>query len=224
MISLFVVVEGPTEETFVNQVLSPHLQAHSIWATPIIVKTRQNRDGTKQTGGSVKWSKCLKELRDLLRTPTARLTTMFDYYRLPRDFPGVVTDVDPLTTAEHVAAIEAALGRAVGNDRFVPYVQRHEFEALVLASIDMLGDLMDPMDRPGWKALRLEIEGIPPEDVNDGVNTAPSKRLEHHIASYQKVLHGPMATTLAGLPAIRAACPRFDAWVTKLETLATETP
>ncbi len=204
-----------------NTVMAPHLRAHSVWATPIIVKTRQNVDGTKETGGAVKWAKCLKELRDLLRNPNARLTTMFDYYKLPRAFPGVATEIDPITTAEHVAVIEAALTRAVDNERFVPYVQRHEFEALVLASIDMLGDLMDPIDRPGWKALKKEIEGIPPEDVNDGVNTAPSKRLERNIASYRKVLHGPMVTAHAGLPAIRAACPRFDAWVTKLESLAT---
>jgi hypothetical protein len=35
-----------------------------------------------------------------------------------------------------------------------------------------------------------------------------------------KTFHGPLLAMEIGLPAIRAACPRFDAWLTRLEHLS----
>jgi hypothetical protein len=37
--------------------------------------------------------------------------------------------------------------------------------------------------------------------------------------AYDKKLHGPEIIELAGLAAIRHECPRFDAWVSRLEAL-----
>jgi hypothetical protein len=112
----------------------------------------------------------------------------------------------------------------VGDRRLIPYLQRHELEALVLAALPALRDLFDAKDAlAGIDALEREIGASPPEDVNDGRETAPSKRLMRHIPGYRKVLHGPDAARAAGLPALRRACPRFDAWVRQLESLgATE--
>jgi hypothetical protein len=62
----------------------------------------------------------------------------------------------------------------------------------------------------------------PPEDINDGLHTAPSKRLMTSIAGYRKTVHGPLAVTAAGLPALRRACPRFGSWVTRLEAFGAE--
>ncbi len=222
MIYGYLVVEGPTEEAFVKIVLKPHLDAQGVYVTPIIVKTRIGEDGVTAQGGTVKWSVFRKELRSLLGNPSpdVRVTTMFDLFRLPTDFPGVKEHA-AVDTARRVALIEAALADDIADPRFLPYIQRHEFEALVLASIEQLGEIIDPNERPGWKDLRKEVKGRPPEDVNDGVNTAPSKRLTRHIPGYAKVVHGPMAIQRAGLAALRAACPRFDAWLTRLESLAT---
>ena len=72
----------------------------------------------------------------------------------------------------------------------------------------------------GLEALQREIMGLSPEDVNDGPDTAPSKRLERLLPGYSKPLHGPLATEGAGLAALREACPRFDGWVRRLESLA----
>lgn len=38
--------------------------------------------------------------------------------------------------------------------------------------------------------------------------------------TYDKVLHGSLIAKRIGLAAIRAKCPRFDAWVRRLEALA----
>jgi hypothetical protein len=72
----YVVVEGQTEETFVNQALGPHLAAlgHSIIAIPL---------------ASQNYLRVKKLIRKLLGDMSASLvTTMFDYYGLPKSFPG----------------------------------------------------------------------------------------------------------------------------------------
>ncbi|MFV8751310.1 DUF4276 family protein [Nannocystaceae bacterium ST9] len=121
-------------------------------------------------------------------------------------------------TMQRCASLEKSLGDTFADWRFIPYVQRHEFEALVLASLASLGELLDADDaREGWRALTDELAGQAPEDVNDGKTTAPSKRLLARIPGYSKTTHGPLATEGTGLAALRERCPRFGAWITRLE-------
>jgi hypothetical protein len=59
-----------------------------------------------------------------------------------------------------------------------------------------------------------------PEDIDEGVQTAPSKRLRNAFAAYQKTLHGPLAMAAIGVDRIRAVCPHFGEWMTRLEAVA----
>ena len=52
------------------------------------------------------------------------------------------------------------------------------------------------------------------------IETAPSKRITQILPHYNKVVHGPQIAQTVGLPTIRRECPRFSAWVTRLESLA----
>ena len=114
--------------------------------------------------------------------------------------------------------LQRALGREVEDHRLIPYLQRHEFEALVLASLPVLRNVLETEeDLAGLEALMREIRDVSPEDVNDGPESAPSKRLLRCIPGYRKTLHGPLAAEATGLALIRRACPRFDAWVARLE-------
>lgn len=70
------------------------------------------------------------------------------------------------------------MGRDIDDWRLIPYLQRHEFEALVLASLDALKEVLDPEEHQGVRVLLALIAAIKAEDVNDGEDTAPSKRLE----------------------------------------------
>ena len=225
MIRLVVAVEGQTEEAFVKEVLGPHLAARQVFTAPMIVATRRDpRTGAKSKGGGRRWAKWRNDIDKVLRTdasPQLRVTTLFDLYALPSDFPGADEHGELPDTVRRASLLEAAMADVFGDWRLVPYLQRHEFEALVFAGLEQLHFLLDPVNSSGVVALRAEVAGIPPEDVNDNEHTAPSKRLIKHLGSdYDKVTLGPLVTIAAGLPAIRAACPRFDAWVTKLESLA----
>lgn len=94
-----------------------------------------------------------------------------------------------------------------------------------MAALPELKGVLDaPDDLAGVDQLMEVVQAIAPEDVNDGDRTAPSKRLETQIAGYRKTVHGPLAVAAAGLPALRTACPRFGAWVTRLEALGARRP
>jgi hypothetical protein len=218
VIRLYVLVEGRTEEEFVKGVLAPHLAPRGIWTLPVVVQTSRDASGHKRRGGG-RWKNWLRDLRRLTgeqRGRDVRFTTLFDLYGLPDDFPGPER---PRTAP----GAEAAMARAVRDRRLIPYVQRHEFEALVLAAIDAVELLVDgPADREGVRTLRSALDGVSPEDVDDGPTTAPSKRLERLVPGYRKIYHGPLALQHAGVARIRAACPRFDRWVATLEALAGE--
>jgi hypothetical protein len=150
--------------------------------------------------------------------PSVRFTTMIDLYGLPDDFPELARHASVPDSRRRVQLLEDAMAAAVGDYRFIPNIQLHEFEALVLASMDALVQLLDnPSDLAGAERLRASIAGLAPEDINQGLSTAPSKRLAASIPGYRKTFHGPLATADTGLSSLRISCPRFDTWVAKLE-------
>lgn len=222
MSPLFVVVEGQTEEAFVKQVLTPHLAGHHVQATAIIVTTSRQAHGKKHKGGGGNWDFWRNDIRRLWldRRPEVRVTTLLDLYRLPKNFPELEKHGPVRDTARRCDELERAMADDVHERRFVPYIQRHEVESLVLAALPCLKKLLDTeADRRGLDGLEADIGDFAPEDVNEGAETAPSKRLERFIPSYQKTVHGPLVLGDAGLPALRAKCPRFSAWIQQLEAL-----
>lgn len=232
MIDLYAVVEGETEQEFFKRVVAPHLLSFEIFAIPITVMTKRERDGRKHKGGG-DWTKWKEDIRRkcLDQRPSVRITTLFDLYGLPKNFPGLEQHGRLSDTAARATALEQAMLEEIADTRFLPYLQRHEFEALVLASLPALERLLEgPDDRAGLQKLRDDLGSLAPEDVNDGRATAPSKRLQAFIPSYSpgdrrkgegKSVYGPLVTEETGLASLRVQCPRFDAWISKLETLST---
>jgi len=218
---VYVVVEGQTEETVVKDVPVPHLAPMGVYLYPIIVRTSPGH-----RGGGGHWGKWENDIRRLLRQhqgPRVRVTTLFDLFRLPKGFPGWDEHGNHADTNSRCDKLQDAVAEVFDDWRFIPYVQRHEVEALVLASLESLPGLFDANnDLDGLEALAAEIGDQQPEDVDDGPETAPSKRLMRHIPSYRKPLHGPMAIQDAGLADVRVRCPRFDNWVQTLEAPAGE--
>lgn len=219
---LYILVEGQTEEAFVKNVPSPHLRLLSIEAYPIIVATsRDPRTGRKQKGGG-HWKQWKRDLRRLMleqANDAVRFTTLFDLYGLPRDFPGIVETVAIQDSARRADSLQGYLEAEIADRRLIAYVQRHEFESLVLASLEQLKPLLDPTEHRNLDDLQRLVVASSPEDLNDGSETAPSKRLEGAIPSYEKTTHGPLAVEAAGINALRAACPRFGGWLNRLEEL-----
>jgi hypothetical protein len=210
MIRLYIIVEGRTEEIIANRMLVPHLSARGVYPS------------VHSEGGGSTWARWRKHIARWMRhdrKPEARFTTMFDLYALPEDFPGNAAHTTVSDTTHRVELLEQAMLDDLGDRRMVPYLQRHEVEALVLAGLDRLATLL-PEQKQGIEQLREAISSISPEDVNDGTTTAPSKRLSRYVPGYDKTLHGPIVAEDVGLPGLRAKCLRFNQWIEKLEALA----
>lgn len=220
---LYVLVEGNTEDRFVKTLLGPHLHERGVWAVPIEVTTKKNPlTGEKLARGGGQWKHWRRDILSVLAGKPAgdRVTSMFDLYGLPKDFPALDAGKAERDTVKRAQMLEKAMAAEIGDRRFIPYIQRHEFEALVLAGIDHLAEiLIDPAWKAGIAALRAELGTTRPEDVNDGKETAPSKRLLAHVPGYNKTTHGPLVTSKVGVEGLKQRCPRFGAWLAKLEAL-----
>jgi hypothetical protein len=219
MITVGVLCEGQTEENMVREFLGPELLQLGISLVPTILLTRTAAGGPTGRGGVSKWSKIEKDLRKRLNSSPhwAAVTTLLDYYGLPRDTPGMADR--PATTARaKVEHVERRIAEHIGHPRFVPYLALHETEAWVFAAAEQLAYWTEDT------ALGQKVQGIAaalggPEEVNESPETAPSKRLLKLCPAYNKTFHGPAAVTDLGLAELRAACPHFDSWIRKLLAL-----
>ena len=70
----------------------------------------------------------------LLGNPATEVfvTTMIDLYKLPGDFPGYAECSGHEDARKRVEEMERFLSKDVPDRRFVPHLQLHEFEALIL--------------------------------------------------------------------------------------------
>jgi len=211
-----ILVEGQTEESFVRELLAPHLANFHVWLTPRIVETRK---GFK--GGAVSYEKIKRQVRLwCLQDSTARVTTLFDFYGLPADFPGLTGQNSNISPQAQATILEANLAADVGQANLVPYLQLHEYEALLFSDLSAFSYAgVPPQEITGWQSELAQFPG--PEDVNNSRTTAPSKRLIARWPTYEKSKpqYGVLLAIEIGLPAIRSACPRFDSWVSYLEGL-----
>jgi hypothetical protein len=66
---------------------------------------------------------------------------------------------------------------------------------------------------------RIFIDYPNPELINEGKETAPSKRLEKQIPGYKKVVFANRIAQAIGLSAMRRKSPHFNDWITKPEAI-----
>jgi hypothetical protein len=215
---VLILVEGQTEETFVRDVLTSHLMTRNIYPISTLVATKVVKVGANFKGGLNSYGRAKKQILNLLGDTSAiAVTPMFDLYGLPTDFPGYQTRPlgDCYAKTTH---LENALSQDIGNHRFRPYLQIHEFEAFLFVSPKETAARL-----PGSNLLddlvKIKAAFNSSEEINDNPNTAPSKRLIDLFPQYQKTLHGPLIAKYIGLEPIRQECPHFNQWLTWLEEL-----
>lgn len=108
------------------------------------------------------------------------------------------------------------MARAIGNPRFVPHVVLHETETWVLAGCDVLGEMMGR--EAACAELKKAVDALgSPELVNDGPDTAPSKRIIKAVPRYSKTMDGPIIVSELGVEGIRAVCPHADERLSAVE-------
>jgi hypothetical protein len=222
-------VEGETEETFVNEVLMPHLcsRGYSQVSARLMGNARQ-RD---RRGGIRAWSTIKEDIvTHLKEDPHCLVGSMVDYYALPQTgekaWPGR-EEAGKLPFHKKAATIQTALLAEVTAEmdrnfdprRFLPYVMMHEFEALLFSDCERFAQgIGRPELAPRFQQIRDAFET--PEEINDSPISAPSKRVQGLVPGYQKPLMGTLAVLEIGLDAIRGECPHFRSWLELLERSA----
>lgn len=222
-VEIRLIVEGATEQAFADQVLGPHLALRGLYLHASLIGS----PGKK--GGNVRFERVAPQIKAALKQRSDTLVgTFFDYYGLKR-WPGLDTvralqNPAPKTIAETlneaaVSEIERALPDISVRNRFLPFTAVHEFEALLFADSAKLAA------GTGVPTARIEEAlarcGGSPEAIDNGPETAPSKRLEAWTRNqYGKITTGIPIAEKIGIDAMRSACPNFDDWIQYLEAAA----
>jgi hypothetical protein len=218
LIRLNISAEGFSEERFVKDILCPHLIQFDI-----IVDVRKllTNKKMKKRGGIVSFAKFKNDVNQWIREqPQAYHSTFIDLYGLKNDFPNFKTSKG-LEPYSRIKTIEAGISEEIGHPKFIPFVQLHEFESLLFA---------DPEQTEEWLSLYNNFEkgslrkisdnnGGNPELINEGIETAPSKRILSLCQNYNKVDDGILLLKEIGLVKLRSSCAHFNTWITCLEQL-----
>lgn len=206
---IHVLCEGQTEQGFVEEVLRPYLQAQGVSGVKSILITTNKKKNAR--GGMLSYSQAVTDL-ELLRKMKVDgeyerhvFTTMFDLYALPDDFPGYEAAQAIAEPYARVASLETAFAEAINDGRFIPYIQLHEFEALLFCGIDYLTKRYPGCEKR-CEQLKKDLEKTGnPELINNSPETAPSKRIIKAIEgdhkqhyNYNKPATGKDVTSMNG--------------------------
>ena len=210
---IHVLVEGPTEGTFIREVLAPYCLKYGV----IMQASVLSKKGQK--GGNIKFSRCKNEIRAFLRQRTDQtVCTFIDYYGVT-EWPGT-DNIPPNASPARIAAemnsstIQALLDSypelSSAIDRYIPFTAVHEFETLLFSDTAILAQAIGAKQEAIDAVLHQFGE---PERINNSPNTAPSKRLLSWCPGYAKVRHGTLIARAIGIDKMRKACPLFNAWL-----------
>jgi hypothetical protein len=219
-----VIVEGYTEESFVQQILAPFLWPSGVYVFAIILGVPGHK------GGRTNYARVKKDvLRQLSEDRAAYCSTMFDFSGLGKGFPGTPLPLN-LAGVDKVIHLERAMRDDIiahapdlrPDVRFIPYLQLHEYEALLFSGPEAFAT---GIFQPGLAGPLREIrEKFPtPEDIDDTPTGAPSKRILRLCRSYNKVLDGTRAAVAVGVPAMQDECLHFRDWLDRLRRTGTPT-
>ena len=214
---LIIIVEGQTEEEFVKEVLTPYFVENEIYSiTPIKIATSK-----VAKGGFVNYAHLKNDAIKYLREPDTLVTMFVDFFRIPKSIPSYRDCLQRNATIDDkIDCLERAIADDINSPNFVPYIQKHEFEALLFSSNRGFEELFD---RRHYSQTEEIVKGYEnPEEINTGAETSPSNRILNIIPNYEKVVDGNMIAIEIGMDTILERCNRFNDWITNLLDIMVE--
>lgn len=208
-----------------RDVLAPEMAHKEVYLHATLI----GKPGHK--GGNIRFDRATNDIGHFLKQrPDTYVSTMFDFFRVDKDWPGrgvirkKIQTGTTLSASEKAGILEERTREKIielfsdyhPKRRFVPYIEMHEFEAILFSDADILAQKI------GVEVSQINkiIEPCEnPEEINDDPENVPSKRLEALDRNYRKVTMGKIIAESIGIPIIREQCPHFNDWLTKLENL-----
>jgi hypothetical protein len=219
MKDVFIIGEGQAEEEFVNNILTPYFKGQGV--RRIEAKLLETSPG--HFGGDITYSRFKGDLEILIQqNPNVVITSLLDYYELRSDFPNYNESIG-LPASERVSVIERAIYEEFNHLNLFPYIQLHEFEALLYShpeAFEIFSDTLTPAKILQLQDIAEELDN--PEDLNDGNFTSPSNRLKRIFQpiKYKKANHGLRLAKRVGIVQMMAKCHRFNQWIQNITQLA----
>lgn len=121
---------------------------------------------------------------------------------------------------EKVELIESEILKAekYNGKFFFPYIELHEFEAMLFSDITRLEEAYFENDLTALKeCVKMQTN---PELINDGAETAPSKRILNSITCFDKANVGVDVLERIGIENIARKCRHFAEWIKRIEERA----
>lgn len=213
---LIIIVEGQTEKEFVEKSLRDYFFRYEIYDVRAIMI--QTSKGNK--GGFVNYDHLKNDITNLLKSEKDIVVSMFvDFFRIPTNFPNFELSQSKSITDARIEVLLEGISNDINDERFIPYIQKHEFESLLFSSDEGFSNWFENE----WiiNELNTIINHYPnPEEINTGSETAPSKRiikiLDQKKQRYDKIAEGNLIAEEVGFEKIMEKCPRFNNWILNL--------
>ena len=210
MKTVIIICEGPTEEVFCRNLLSQYLQ-------------NSCRIEIRLLGGNCNWQR-IRDMAEkaLKQQKNALVTTFFDYYGVKtKKFPNwkETVGINKANVRERIEILENGMIEEIDSNlryRFIPYVQLHEFEALLFNNIEVFDDMFEFEQYDRAELLNVFNEFPDPEMIDQGTETSPSHRLIKIIPAYRKVIQGNAIAEKIGIEQIRQKNKHFNDWIEQL--------
>lgn len=227
MIRLHITTEGQTEEKFVNLCLKDHLAAFQVFCDARCVLTsKDTRLHRSYRGGFCRTQAYQTVKKDIInwliedKSTQCRFSTMFDFYGLPKDFPGYAESLSITDVYQKISYLEKSFYDDIGDSRFIPYIQLHEFETLIFANPQELDWEYLEHDDAIERLKRVAEAYGNPELINDGFETSPSKRIIDAIPEHtHNKTSGALIVQKIGIPLLKRNCQHFCSWLQCLGSL-----
>jgi hypothetical protein len=134
---LYLFAEGQTDQTFADTILKPHLAPFEVYLHGAVLIAHARKKGKVHRGGGRKYLPMKNDIHRFLAQEKGGdvfFTTMIDLYGIHAEFPGLA-EADKLRHMpdKRVEALEKAFADDMGDSRFVPYIQLHEYEAYLFS-------------------------------------------------------------------------------------------
>lgn len=227
MSNITFICEGPSEKNLVNFILEPYWKGKGlhILCNPIIIG--EGNPCCNGTGGDISYNRLKIDLSSAMNDDkdNSFFTTIFDFYGLHGDWPGMDLFRDEMSASEKVATIERETKNNLIteyptlsiSERFVPFFMLHEYESLLFSSPSAITEITRARQATEQLETILSNFNSMPEEIN--TQSSPSNRLASAKANYSKMYHAHQIVKLIGIDTIRSKCPHFNDWMTNLEQL-----